>query len=362
MGISYCARIAGSIGVGVADSVGLGVGDGRASPGADGSGCTVGAGVLLVCAGRGVALPPVAVARGVGVGAGRGGGVGSPKPGGRIDSGLSWPIAGASAPSAIAPSATAAAPSRNLAEIRKRDGLFYLGLRLFRIAPGEEEQPADEDDEDKDDQHGETGHDKPCNKYRGRAFARGRPGCIARPAMMQSANPHPEPIGTRPIVLVGLMGVGKSTVGRRLATRLKLPFVDADHAIEEAAGMTIADIFERFGEPYFRDGERRVIQRLMDGKPKVIATGGGAFINDETRALILAESTAVWLDAPVAILADRVRRRDNRPLLRGRDPRQVLTELARVRNPIYALAPIHVTSQQAPHDMTVAAIMKALNP
>ena len=178
--------------------------------------------------------------------------------------------------------------------------------------------------------------------------------------MLQSANPHPGLRAERPIVLVGLMGVGKSTVGRRLAARLRLPFVDADQAIEEAAAMTIADIFERFGEEHFRDGERRVIARLMDGKRKVIATGGGAFINPATRALILAEATAIWLDAPTKVLADRVRRRDTRPLLRGRDAGEVLADLAKVRNPIYALAPIHVASQQAPHEATVAAILKAI--
>lgn len=164
----------------------------------------------------------------------------------------------------------------------------------------------------------------------------------------------------QPIVLIGLMGVGKSTVGRRLAARLNLPFVDADSEIEAAAGMAIADIFERFGEDYFRDGERRVIARLIDGKPKVIATGGGAFINPETRALILDQALAVWLNANPRILADRVKRRDTRPLLRGRDPAAVLTALAEVRNPLYALAPIHVSSQQAPHETTVAAIIKAL--
>lgn len=164
----------------------------------------------------------------------------------------------------------------------------------------------------------------------------------------------------RPIVLVGLMGVGKSTVGRRLAHRLHLPFVDADEAIEEAAGMTIAEIFAQFGEPYFRDGERRVIARLIDGSPKIIATGGGAFVNDETRALILDQATAIWLHAPPEILVERVRRRDTRPLLRGRDPLRVLSDLAAVRNPLYALAPIHIPSQRAPHDATVSAIMKAI--
>jgi len=165
----------------------------------------------------------------------------------------------------------------------------------------------------------------------------------------------------KPIVLVGLMGAGKTTVGRRLAQRMRLPFVDADHEIEAAAGMTVADIFERFGEPYFRDGERRVIARLVDGTPKVIATGGGAFINEATRMLILDQAITVWLDAEPDVLADRVRRRDTRPLLRDRDPLEVLSELALVRNPFYALAPIRVESVAAPHDATVDAILKALS-
>lgn len=165
----------------------------------------------------------------------------------------------------------------------------------------------------------------------------------------------------RPIVLIGLMGVGKTTVGRRLAQRLGLSFVDADEEIEEAAGMTVSEIFERFGEPYFRDGERRVIARLIDGNPKVIATGGGAFMNEQTRALILERATAVWLEADIEVLVERVRRRDTRPLLKGRDPRDVLRDLAKLRNPVYALAPIHVRSQPSPHDATVKAILKALS-
>ena len=177
--------------------------------------------------------------------------------------------------------------------------------------------------------------------------------------MLQSHNAT-APWTGRPIVLIGLMGVGKSTVGRRLAHRLRLPFADADEEIEAAAGMSVAEIFDRFGEAYFRDGERRVIQRLIDGTPKVIATGGGAFINDHTRALILAEATAVWLDANTEVLAERVRRRNTRPLLRGRDPRTVLADLARVRNPVYALAPIHVASHKGPHEATVSAILQAL--
>ncbi len=160
----------------------------------------------------------------------------------------------------------------------------------------------------------------------------------------------------RPLVLVGLMGVGKSTVGKRLAARLHLPFVE----IEQAAGLSITEIFARFGEAEFRDGERRVIARLIDGRAKVIATGGGAFMQDETRELILQRATAIWLDADIDVLAERVGRRDGRPLLKDRDPRVVLRELAAVRNPVYALAPIRVASNHAPHEHTVSAILKAL--
>ncbi len=178
--------------------------------------------------------------------------------------------------------------------------------------------------------------------------------------MLQSHNPVDASWNGSPIVLVGLMGVGKSTVGRRLANRLRVPFVDADTAIEEAAGMSVTEIFAQFGEPYFRDGERRVIARLVDGRPKVIATGGGAFINDDTRALILEQATAIWLNASPEVLAERVKRRDTRPLLRGKDPLKVLRELSEKRNPIYALAPIHVSSKRGPHETTVNAILKAI--
>ncbi len=180
-----------------------------------------------------------------------------------------------------------------------------------------------------------------------------------------SLAPAPTPLRSkppsRPIVLVGLMGAGKSTVGRRLAARLRMPFVDSDHEIETAAGLSVAEIFERFGEAEFRDGERRVIARLIDGRPKVIATGGGAFMNDQTRNLILNRATAVWLDADVAVLAERVARRaGTRPLLRDANPREVLARLAEARNPIYALAPIHIRSRPLPHEAMVDAILEAL--
>ncbi len=184
--------------------------------------------------------------------------------------------------------------------------------------------------------------------------------CIALDDMPPSQTPPPA-VFDRPLVLIGLMGVGKSTIGKRLSARLHLPFVDADQEIERAAGATISEIFERFGEKEFRDGERRVIGRLIDGKPKVIATGGGAFMQDETRALILDRALAIWLDADIEVLADRVGRREGtRPLLKNRDPREALAELAAIRNPIYALAPVHVRSQPLPHDATVEAILKAL--
>ncbi len=164
----------------------------------------------------------------------------------------------------------------------------------------------------------------------------------------------------RPIVLVGLMGVGKTTIGRRLARRLDLPFVDADDEIVIASGMSVSDIFERFGESHFRDGERRVIARLLDGRPRVIATGGGAFMNAQTRALILETATAIWIDSDIDTLAERVGRRNDRPLLAGRDARSVLSELAKLRNPVYALAPVHVVSHPSPHEATVDAIISQL--
>jgi shikimate kinase len=168
-------------------------------------------------------------------------------------------------------------------------------------------------------------------------------------------------IRERPIVLVGLMGSGKSTIGRRLASRLGMRFADADDEIERAAGMTISEIFARFGEAQFRDGERRVIARLLTGKPLVLATGGGAFMNEETRALIKQASLSIWLDADSPTLVERVGRRSHRPLLKNRDPGEVLRELAVVRNPIYAEAHIRVSSASSPHDHTVRAILEALS-
>lgn len=164
----------------------------------------------------------------------------------------------------------------------------------------------------------------------------------------------------RPIVLVGMMGVGKSSVGRRLATLLGLRFIDADTAIEEAAQLSIPEIFERHGEPAFRDGERRVIARLMDGRPQVVATGGGAFVNPETRALILAKGIAVWLDADIDTLVERTSRKDSRPLLRQGNPREILTRLRDERAAAYAEAPIHVMSGRGPQSRTVTRVLKEI--
>ncbi len=166
----------------------------------------------------------------------------------------------------------------------------------------------------------------------------------------------------RPVVLVGLMGVGKSSIGRKLANLLHMPFVDADDEIESAAQMSIAEIFAQFGEPYFRDGERRVIARLISepGPQRVIATGGGAFVNAETRAMILEQSIAVWLDSDLDVLVDRVGRKNTRPLLRNGNPREILARLKSEREADYAQAPIHVKSSAGPQSRTVAQVLKGI--
>jgi shikimate kinase len=164
----------------------------------------------------------------------------------------------------------------------------------------------------------------------------------------------------RPVVLVGLMGVGKSTVGRRLARRLGLSFVDSDAEIEDAAGYSPAEMFERFGESEFRDGERRLVARLMDGEVRVIATGGGAYVDPNTRRLLNERAITVWLDAPVDILAERTSRRDTRAQLRNGDPKAVLERLSKERRPSYAEAHIHVRSGDGAHEDVVDAIVTAI--
>ena len=165
----------------------------------------------------------------------------------------------------------------------------------------------------------------------------------------------------RPIVLVGLMGAGKSTVGRRLAKRLGLPFVDSDDAIGDAAGYSAAEVFERYGEADFRDGERRLVARLMDGEVRVIATGGGAFVDPRTRSLLNEKAITVWLDAPVEVLADRTGRRDTRPLLRNGNRKTTLERLAEQRGPAYAEAHIRIRSGEGAHRDVVDSIVAALD-
>ena len=162
------------------------------------------------------------------------------------------------------------------------------------------------------------------------------------------------------VVLVGLMGAGKSAIGRRLASRLGIPFVDADEEIERAAGCSISDIFEIHGEAAFRDGERRVIARLLARPPHVLATGGGAFMDPETRVAIRACGISVWLRADLDLLVSRVSRRNNRPLLAGGDPREILQRLMNERHPIYAEADVVVESGDGPHEQTVEAVLGAL--
>jgi shikimate kinase len=168
-------------------------------------------------------------------------------------------------------------------------------------------------------------------------------------------------LGKRTIVLVGLMGAGKSTVGRRLSGRLGLPFKDADQEIELAAGMSIPDIFAAHGEAYFRDGERRVIARLLQEGPAVLATGGGAYMNAETRARIAEFGISIWLRADFDVLMRRVRKRSNRPLLKNADPEGTMRRLMETRYPVYALADIVVDSREIPHDRVVQDALNALD-
>jgi len=163
-------------------------------------------------------------------------------------------------------------------------------------------------------------------------------------------------LGARSIVLVGMMGAGKSSVGRRLATRLGIPFVDADSEIEEAAGMSIPEIFEQHGEPYFRAGEARVIARLLDGGPQVLATGGGAMMNQQTRDFIRIKGISVWLKADLEVLLRRTKRRSDRPLA------ERIKDLLPLREPVYAQADIVVQSRDEPHDIIVDEIIAALPP
>lgn len=169
------------------------------------------------------------------------------------------------------------------------------------------------------------------------------------------------PVHERTIALVGLMGVGKSTVGRRLAKRLGLPFADGDVEIEAAAGMTVSNIFASLGEAEFRAGEARVMKRLLEGPRMVLATGGGAILNEDTRTALKDYAVTVWMRADLKTVAERVQRRDTRPLLRGRDPLQALTAMAEIRYPFYGLADVTVDVATGAHGEAVEAIVQALD-
>ncbi|HEV3498979.1 MAG TPA: shikimate kinase [Bradyrhizobium sp.] len=168
-------------------------------------------------------------------------------------------------------------------------------------------------------------------------------------------------LGTRSVVLVGMMGAGKSTIGRRLSARLGLPFLDADTEIEAAAGMSIPDIFESHGEPHFRDGEARVIARLLDSGPAVIATGGGAFMREETRSRVGAKAVSIWLKADADIIMRRVKRRADRPLLQTADPAATVGRLIEEREPVYQHADLTIWSRDVPHDKIVDECIEALH-
>ena len=169
-------------------------------------------------------------------------------------------------------------------------------------------------------------------------------------------------LGKRSVVLVGMMGAGKSTIGRRLSARLRLPFVDADAEIELAhAGMTIAEIFASYGEPYFRDGEARVIARLLDGGPAVIATGGGAFMREDTRGRIRGKAVSIWLKADADVIMRRVKRRADRPLLQTADPAATVGRLIGEREPIYQQADLTILSREVPHEKIVDECTEALH-
>jgi shikimate kinase len=168
-------------------------------------------------------------------------------------------------------------------------------------------------------------------------------------------------LGRRSVVLVGMMGAGKSTIGRRLAARLRLPFLDADTEIEAAAGMSIPDIFESHGEPHFRDGEARVIARLLDGGPAVLATGGGAFMREDTRGRIRGKAVSIWLKADADVIMRRVKRRADRPLLQTADPAATVGRLIGEREPIYQQADLTILSREVPHEKIVDECTEALH-
>lgn len=232
----------------------------------------------------------------------------------------------------------------------------HFRLDRLDLAAEEKQTANDKDDEqDEDDERARHGVPFKIDIRIFYAFASGERHSIAL------AMPHALlDLLDRPIVLVGLMGAGKSTIGRRLARRLGLPFTDSDEEIAQAAGLSAGEVFEKFGEREFRDGERRVVARLIDEGPRVIATGGGAFLDAGTRALLDKAAITVWLDAPVEVLAERTARRDTRPLLRDGDREEILQKLDRERRPAYAEAHLRIPSNAQAHAKVVDAIITAL--
>jgi shikimate kinase len=188
---------------------------------------------------------------------------------------------------------------------------------------------------------------------------------MSESAPTAASQPHDAEIasalGKRCVVLIGMMGAGKSTIGRRMAARLRLPFLDADTEIESAAGMTIPEIFAAHGEPYFRDGEARVIARLLDNGPAVIATGGGAFMRGETRDRIRDKAVSVWLKADADVIMKRVRRRSDRPLLQNPDPEGTVNRLLGEREPVYQTADLTILSRDVPHERIVDECIEAVH-
>src|SRR3954452_15084784 len=194
------------------------------------------------------------------------------------------------------------------------------------------------------------------------AFSRPYPGIgrqLITPMTTESDAHFLAALGPRSLVLVGMMGAGKSSIGRKLAQRLNLHFVDADTEIEQAAGMSISEIFARHGEAYFRAGEARVITRLLDGGPRVLATGGGAFMHPQSREAIRAKAVSIWLKAEYDVLMKRIKRRNDRPMLKTDDPGETLRRLMQERDPVYAEADVTVHSRDVPHEIIIAEIISA---
>ncbi len=181
-----------------------------------------------------------------------------------------------------------------------------------------------------------------------------------KPSSIPNSDINEAPWATRTIALVGLMGAGKSTVGRRLAEALGRSFIDSDDEIEKAAGLSVADIFTLLGEAEFRRGEQKVLERLLNGPPHVLATGGGAYLNPDTRAMMRRHAVTIWLNADLDTLWKRVSRRSHRPLLKAADPKTILSDLLEARKPVYQQADLIVASVEGPHGRTVRAIIRAL--